>query len=274
MADETAREYNCYFEQWLHGISSEVRFWDKLMATKGACLGADAEEIFSLRCSFDAPFALERDLEWKETNFLDIGSGPFSRCGVKTDKSILKIQAMDPLAAAYDMLKEKHGIATPIVPETGLVEIVDELYPEESFHIVHMSNALDHCFDPLTGIKKMLYITKTGGKLILRHNENEAEHAHYKGLHQWNIHLTKSGQFEIWRPDLSINVQRELAGYAVLEEAQMAEEQEHGSIWRHNRFVLRKTRPIPKVDGTPYGIIIKSLLDQLATLGCGNLQGT
>lgn len=265
MASKTANTYKNYFEQWLSGIPSEIRFWDRLMETKGACPGEEAEKMFALRCSFDAPFALENELEGKDTAFLDIGSGPFSNCGVKTSKSKLAITAIDPLASAYRLLKEKHGISAPIAPQTGIVEMVDELFEENSFDIVHMSNSLDHCFDPIQGIRKMLYVTKIGGKIILRHNENEAESTHYTGLHQWNVHLSETGRFLLWRPNATIDVQEALGDCIALEEARMADTKELGNVWRHNYFVLRKIKPIPR-QAALNGILIKRLLEQVVKL--------
>lgn len=272
MASKAENAYDDYFEQWLRGIPSEIRFWDKLMETKGACLGEDAEKIFALRCSFDAPFALENELEKKDTAFLDIGSGPFSNCGVKTSKSRLKITAIDPLASAYRLLKEKHGISAPIDPQTGIVEMVDELFEEDSFDIVHMSNSLDHCFDPILGIGKMLYITKIGGKIILRHNEDEGERAHYKGLHQWNVHLAETVRLLLWRPGCTIDVQEALGDYIVLEEARMADTDELGNVWRHNHFVLRKMKPIPRQEALN-GILIKKLLERVVKLHYSGCRG-
>ncbi len=273
MASKTANTYKNYFEQWLSGIPSEIRFWDRLMETKGACLGEEAEKMFALRCSFDAPFALENELEGKDTAFLDIGSGPFSNCGVKTFKSKLAITAIDPLASAYRLLKEKHGISAPIAPQTGIVEMVDELFEENSFDIVHMSNSLDHCFDPILGIRKMLYVAKIDGKIILRHNENEAERTHYTGLHQWNVHLSETGRFLLWRPDATIDVQEALGDCIALEEARMADTKELENVWRHNYFVLRKIKPIPRQEALN-GILIKRLLEQVVKLHyseCGSV---
>lgn len=272
MTGQTENTYNDYFEQWLKGIPSEIRFWDKLMETKGACLGEDAEKRFALRCSFDAPFVLENELEGNDTAFLDIGSGPFSNCGVKTSKARLRITAVDPLACAYRLLKEKHGISAPIVPQTGIVEMVDELFEENSFDIVHMSNSLDHCFDPIMGLRKMLYITRPGGKIILRHNENEAKTARYAGLHQWNIHVTETGRFLLWRPGCTIDVQEALADYIVMEQARMVDTEELGSVWRHNYVVLRKIEPIPRQEA-PYGILMKKLLDQIVELHYSDCGG-
>lgn len=47
-----------------------------------------------------------------------------------------------------------------------------------SFDVVHMSNALDHCFDPIFGLMQLISVCKIGGKVILRHNENEALNEH------------------------------------------------------------------------------------------------
>ena len=68
-----------------------------------------------------------------------------------------------------------------------------------------MRNALDHCFDPIFGLYQLLYICRIGGKVVLLHDENEAEHANYDGFHQWNLSC-RDGVFKIWRPGIEYDV--------------------------------------------------------------------
>lgn len=92
----------------------------------------------------------------------------------------------------------------------------------------------------------MLAICKVGGKVILRHNENEAEKACYNGLHQWNIEL-REGKFIIWGKDRQFDIGEEIKEFAVIEKAVMDKEKTLNDIWVHNKFVIRKlNNSIPK----------------------------
>lgn len=230
-----------YLREWIKGIRFEIDFWDKLMKSRGK-IGGD-RDIFEFRISPHTPFLLEKELEREYTKFLDVGSGPFSNCGAVTIQKKISIKAIDPLAEIYKKLKHKYDVESPIIPETGMVELLSDQFEENMFDVVHMSNSLDHCFDPIEGIKQMLYVCNQGGKIILRHNENEAEHAHYSGFHQWNVCLDR-GEFIIWRPGEKINVGNEISEWAVVERAEIAREEILHTTWTHNRFVIRKKKDI------------------------------
>jgi len=55
-------------------------------------------------------------------------------------------------------LKKENHLENGINLESGFVELLDRKYPENSFDIVHMSNALDHSFNPVIEIAQLLYI--------------------------------------------------------------------------------------------------------------------
>lgn len=128
-------------------------------------------EVFSI---WKPLFVLEEDLESDKTKFLDVASGSVSRCGCKTAKTDLYFTAVDPFAKIYGKIKEKYGIRTKIVPETAMVENLSSKFGENTFDIIHMSNALDRSFDPVLGIWQILYVCKINGKIILRYHQNEA----------------------------------------------------------------------------------------------------
>ena len=86
-----------------------------------------------------------------EIQFIDVGSGPFSRCGIATEKVKLEGIAVDPLADIYTILKKKNGLENGIDLRIGFVELLDKQFEKNIFDLVHMSNALDHSFDPVFG---------------------------------------------------------------------------------------------------------------------------
>lgn len=222
-------EYDEYIRSWLNGIKDEISFWDTLFASKGESIGLSSKE-FDQYVQFEPPFKLDSLLKDKETRMLDVGSGPYSSCGIKTDKTNLSFVAVDPLAFIYKQLKDKYKIKTKVNPITGMVEFLSSQFAENEFDFVHMSNSLDHSFDPMLGIRQMLYVCKIGGKLILRHHDNEAEHANYSGFHQWNLSL-ENNKFIIWRKDKRVDVAKELLPYAeIVSVSQNPAEREHTVI--------------------------------------------
>ena len=78
-----------------------------------------------------------------------------------------------------------------------------------------MRNALDHAFDPLQGIERMLQVCKPGGWVLLRHARNEGVPGQFRnGLHQWAFDVQEvkgSEHFVIWNPDLRVDVTEHLA---------------------------------------------------------------
>lgn len=143
-------DYTTYIKTWISNISSEIDFWNEFLKSKGSSIGA--EDIFAIRISARSPFVLDDEIEQSKIKFLDVGSGPFSNCGIISNNAEIEFSAIDPLATIYQYLKEKYDIKSPIEPKCGIIENLRDYFEYNSFDMVHMSNALDHCFDPLEGI--------------------------------------------------------------------------------------------------------------------------
>lgn len=114
---------------------------------------------------------------------LDVGSGALSWIkGILGTKGV--IIACDPLADEYAKIfdYDAHGQDAP-------VKAFGEALPfdDNSFDIVHCSNALDHTQDPRKAILEMERVCRPGGMILIQGFENEAVHEDWKGLHQWNI---------------------------------------------------------------------------------------
>lgn len=136
-----------------------------------------------------------------------------------------------------------NDIENGIKLETGFVELLEYKFKRSSVDIVHMSNALDHSFDAIFGIYQMLYICKIGGKVILRHHENEAEAEKYKGLHQWNLSVhNEENSFVIWRPGERYDICKIFYEYADILIYPDIEEEESG--WTYNKIVMIKKKDI------------------------------
>ena len=49
--------------------------------------------------------------------------------------------------------------------------------------MVHIRNALDHSFDPVLGIERMLHAVRPGGWVLLRHARNEGVAGKFRNGH-------------------------------------------------------------------------------------------
>lgn len=201
--------FEAYLETWLEGIRSEIIFWKHFIDTKGSEWKTNWNDLIS----DERKFVLDAYIETENTKFLDAGSGPFSSCGIKTDKSNIEVIAVDPLAFAYQILKKKAGITTGITPEYAMVERLHEKFSENTFDLVHMRNSLDHSFNPLVGLIQLLFVCKVNGTILLQHARNEAENENYVGFHQWNL-CGDGKDFIIWRKGTTYNISNMLGQYA------------------------------------------------------------
>lgn len=231
-------QYDQYFENWKSGIKHEIAFWDRLFATNGRCGGNP--DVYKYRMDPKCPFQLSDDLENVNSKIIDVGSGPYSRIGFYIGGKKLDVTLTDPLAAVYRAIGKKYNVTYPLEVQTGMVELLHLIYGKSVFDFAHMSNSLDHCFDPVRGIMELLYITKVGGKIILRHSDNEAAHEKYKGFHQWNLTI-HDGKFIIWRPDHKpIDVENVIKKYATIECTNNCIEELYDDQWVYNKVVIRK----------------------------------
>mgnify|MGYP001028976639 FL=1 len=253
-------QYAEHYLKWLSGLEEEIEYWKLYMEEKGGVSFYGFEETISSNKHFVLEDDIPAEYIGKEYHFLDVGSGPFSRCGRITDKVYLDALSVDPLAGAYNALKRQNGIDNGIRLETGFVELLNRKFDQNSFDMVHMSNSLDHCFDAIYGIYQLLYVCKVGGTVILRHSENEAEKAGYSGLHQWNLSLhNEENTFLIWRNDKKYNIPKLFGEYAEIELYPDAVE----GRWKYNKVLLKKKKDIvlPKTDY--YGEMFQNTYDYL-----------
>lgn len=125
---------------------------------------------------------------WQEDHpimILDVGSGalPWIK-GILGTKGV--IIACDPLSDEYQKIfdYDAHGEDAPV---KAFAESIP--FPDNTFDIVHCSNALDHTQNPYKAILEMERVCRPGGMILIQGFENEAIHEDWKGLHQWNISI-------------------------------------------------------------------------------------
>jgi SAM-dependent methyltransferase len=115
-------------------------------------------------------------------------------------------------------------------------------FDEASFDLVHCSNALDHSFDPLRGLREIVHITKVGGLVHMLHHENEAVMEDYGGMHQHNF-TVRDGRFVIWNREGEVDVADAL-GLAVEIEAHIHGETLSAHVKRGVAVTIRKVAPV------------------------------
>lgn len=178
--------------QELAGIAHELKFWQGFVKTerflKGWVENRVTPELNHKVYDFihgmltQAPF---RD----QVKILDVGSGVVSILnGLVPQKNLT---AVDPLGGLYELIFEykRYGIKPPVpMPAEELAAL------NESYDIVHISNALDHCQNPALAYLSLGKMVKPGGFLIIQGFENEGNYENWQGFHQWNIELDTQRQ--------------------------------------------------------------------------------
>ena len=71
--------------------------------------------------------------------------------------------------------------------------------------MVHCSNALDHCENPLIAFIEMHRVCRNNGIMVLWSFENEGKQSGYDGLHQWNLEPAENG-VRLWNNSTDINL--------------------------------------------------------------------
>ena len=253
--------YENYLKQWFGSIDEEIKYWD-FFCRQGKEVYKDMwdKHVENNKALSYITEYFDAFPDGCEVKYIDVGSGPFSRNGIISKRLVLKTEAVDPLAAVYNSLKDKYNLNNGIKIQTGFVELLDKEISANKYDIVHMSNALDHCFDPILGIYQLLRICKIGGMVLLRHNENEAERQNYTGLHQWNLSLDhQKNAFIIWNKNYRYNINKIFSKVADVITKENVVEKESG--WIHNEVILRKKRDVSLPENNYYEIFARTIFE-------------
>lgn len=255
------KEYEVYFTKWLDGIKDEVHFWNEYMRDKGGVYFEGFEKTIDNNRKFVLEDDIPNDYRNRNYDFIDIGSGPFGRCGRISNKVSLNITMVDPLAYIYHKLMNYYEIDNKICLTTGFVEFLNQKFVDNSFDMVHMSNSLDHSFDPVDGIFQMLNICRINGRVILRHHPNEAENEKYIGFHQWNLCI-KNNRFIVWRPGEYKDISEMVEPYADVYLYPGLREGE----WLYDKVIMVKRRNIQLPVTRYYEWSMQSVYERLLQL--------
>jgi SAM-dependent methyltransferase len=196
---------------WSAGLKEELDFWDEWFRTRGSLWPQEykrrldpLEPLSSYHCGFI------NHLPQDKVRVLDVGAGPLTVLGKVHPSKELLIIATDALAREYNDLLNKYRIDPPVRTIFAKGERLTRIFSKNSFDLVYAQNTLDHSYDPLEAMRKMIKVAKEGCFVVLDHIENEADNENYRGLHQWNFAVRK-GNFTIASRGIVIDVSRELS---------------------------------------------------------------
>jgi SAM-dependent methyltransferase len=205
-------------ETWAKAWDFEVGFWRSWFATHGL----EWPEEYKARLDPTRPLqpVVGNRLPVGEHRILDVGAGPLTVLGKVWFGQPANIVAVDPLAKAYDQLLEQFKIVPLVRTQEAYVESLSETFPENSFDVVHMMNALDHSRDPLVGIYELVKMARPGGYVVLSHATKEATRHHHSGMHQWDLSIDHAGHYILAGEGASHDMTEALASRQIAEMTQ------------------------------------------------------
>ena len=184
-------------QSWEDGLPSELKFWANALTDP---VKHWVKSEYEFRINPSSPFQEELcelfDVQPNALRILDVGAGPLTALGKVWPGTKLDFIAVDPLADGYNEVLSRIGLNPPIKTQKGEGELLNKHFQEGEFDMAYSSNALDHCKNPFTAIKQMLYCVRQGGWVYFTNFANEGLAERYIGLHQWNFDV-KEGDFII-----------------------------------------------------------------------------
>lgn len=189
-------------DKWQAGVQSEIDFWRSVFV--GQKFPAFRQEMLG-RIDPDSPVVkyvaarLPKNIPTTDVKILDVAAGPVSCIGWKLDGQSPQITAIDALAPQYRDILDEFQLVPPVYTQHCDGENIQDVFSPATFDLVHIRNALDHCYDALAVMQNMLAVLKSGGVFIACGYTDEAAFGNYDGLHQWNVRVD-DGRMIIWRP--------------------------------------------------------------------------
>jgi len=187
--------------KWAEGLPHELMYWRKLLSGRKGAEGATL-----LRDRLNPANPLHPDVEaalgfpaGTTIRALDIGAGPLSSLGYRSERYDVVLTPIDALADDYTVLLREHGMTPPVPTRKMAAEQIAVVFRPASFELVHARNSLDHCADPLRVLLAARDLLVPGGLLYIRTYFNEGERRQYQGLHGWNFEVIDD-RLCLWRP--------------------------------------------------------------------------
>lgn len=253
-------------DAWMAGIKYEAAFWSANLSPRKR--RRDREERVKDTSPLYYPGEMKKlqdrsieDLKDRsEIEVMDVGCGlsylPIPYLGEQNRT----IHYVDPLAGIYNRIAKKKKVNLPKI-DFGMIEYLNTFYSPESMDYIIIRNALDHSFNPAQGIISALDVLRTGGAFQLNHAENEAEHEHYIGFHQYNI-TEENGHLIIWNKKERWDINEMLKGYCDIEVMRRND----GKRDRIVCLIEKKKSVSDLVDLSSYEVILTELMDYMERL--------
>lgn len=200
--------------QWLAGVEDEVAFWRAVLAGDRY---PEFKQDLRERAAANAPLmswivaVLPLGVSVAQARILDIGAGPVSCVGWQSDGTRPEVTAIDPLVDRYRPLLDAAGLAPPVCALPIAGENLAHHFEAASFHVVHLRNALDQCWDPMQVLSGAARVLRPGGALLIHGQTDAAESSHAHGLHLWNMRV-EDGDLVLWRGQRKYRVAQRFAG--------------------------------------------------------------
>lgn len=172
-------------ERWQRGSEHELKFWR-------GWLDDNADKYTSPRPLVG--YLADWVVLMGKADILDAGSGAACLIGQHTSGTMT---ACDIWGNEYMGMWRDMG-KVPVVP-IERQDLSNLTYADNSFDIVHCSNALDHCRDPKACLIEMARVCKPNGLVYLRHMKDVGRCSRYHGLHQWNVTRLDNHEVRVWR---------------------------------------------------------------------------
>ena len=193
-------EIRSFSEKYIMSLESEYISWLNYIKNTPQ----EKREQLAMNNSFASPDLLSK---YPNPNVLEVGCGLYPTGSISPEEGHnISMTCCDVLAVPYSILHSLFGVKPYINIDFSFVERLSDRYEANTFDIVRMSNALDHSYDPFSGILEMLKVAKIGGTVRLVHRENEAERELEYGMHQWNITSSGDNSMRIWQKNFSADI--------------------------------------------------------------------
>ena len=189
------------FEKWLQGIPYEIAFWQSFYGNKGKIAELNLWSKYNTEADLDE-FDMQKFVALHEETFgfdariYDVGCALSYMLGNIIGGRDYPIHYVDVLADFYNELLDKSDTDRPRIT-FGMTECLTACIAPSAADFIHIRNSLDHCADPVEGIRQALACVRVGGVVYTNHFENEAKREAYRGFHQYNI-TERDGHLVIW----------------------------------------------------------------------------
>lgn len=165
---------------WESGIDHELDFWQRYLASGGMDMPDDFRWRFDPNSPLQPHIAdmVPLDIPVSDLAILDCAAGPATTLGKTLGGEHLRIVAVDALASHYDVMLSELQLSPPIPSIPCQAERLETLFEPDSFALVYMRFALDHCYEPIAALQQMVRVVLPGCVVMIEHYRDDREEKH------------------------------------------------------------------------------------------------